>query len=181
MVIYMNDKTNTDKLINITQGINQEQVEGYISSLLAAQKVFFVAAGNLVLVLESHVEKLRSSGIDAYLVGAVNEPGINDKDILVVACEPGESLFPRQITAMARGYGAKVAYLAHNPENQLAQLADAIVDLHPIQQERESTGLTTQDLSPLFEHQVRIFGEAVCSQIAEIKNSARNNMHISGH
>lgn len=60
-----------------------------------------------LLALEMTVKRLNHLGINACVVGAVNEP-IGPKDILVVGSGSGESIFPKHITACAKRYDAKL-------------------------------------------------------------------------
>lgn len=62
------------ELSMVLSRIDERQIDEYISTLLQAEKVFFVGVGRVLLALEMTVKRLNHLGINACVVGAVNDP-----------------------------------------------------------------------------------------------------------
>ena len=75
--------------------ISDAQSEAFIEAILAADKVFFVGVGRVLLSLQAICKRFAHLGIGAHYVGEITEPAITDKDLLIVGSGSGESLFER--------------------------------------------------------------------------------------
>ncbi|EBS3046506.1 3-hexulose-6-phosphate isomerase [Salmonella enterica subsp. enterica serovar Tchad] len=167
------------ELSMVLSRIDERQIDEYISTLLQAEKVFFVGVGRVLLALEMTVKRLNHLGINACVVGAVNEPPIGPKDILVVGSGSGESIFPKHITACAKRYDAKIVHLTSSPTSSIAQLADVIVDFHCGSKGGKGEYISIQPMTTLFEQSLVLFGDLVCLEIMAIKQLSLANVKLN--
>lgn len=82
--------------------ISDAQSEAFIEAILAADKVFFVGVGRVLLSLQAICKRFAHLGIGAHYVGEITEPAITDQDLLIVGSGSGESLFPVAIAKKPR-------------------------------------------------------------------------------
>jgi len=142
-------------------------VEKAISALLAARRVFVVGVGRVSLVLQAFVKRLNHLGIDAWVVGAVNEPALEPDDLLVVGSGSGESIVPVAIARRARQLGGTILYVGSNLSSTVAVLADHTLRI-PC---RTKLALpdeipTKQPMASLFEQALLLVCDAICLMIA---------------
>ncbi len=150
---------------DVLQGIESAQIDRYIAELQAAETVFFVGVGRVLLALETAVKRLNHLGIRAYTVGALNEPPMGANDLLVVGSGSGESIYPRHIAQCAKAYDARIVHLTSNPASSIAQLADVVVDFHCGSKASIGAVSSIQPMTTLFEQSLVVFGDIVCLQI----------------
>ena len=104
--------------------VDPGEVEAAIGALRGARRVFLVGVGRVCLALQSFAKRLNHLGIDAWMVGSVNEPSLEPEDLLVAGSGSGESLVPVVIARKAKDLGARVLYLGASPASTIARLAD---------------------------------------------------------
>lgn len=172
----MSDLTYRERVGRITEEINtvlgnidEAEIQAYTRILLNAEKVFFIGVGRVMLALETSVKRLNHAGINACVVGAVNEPPIGKNDVLVVGSGSGESIIPKHIATCAKKYDAKVVHLTSNPASSIARMADVIVDFHCGSKAGSGSITSIQPMTTLFEQSLMIFGDLVCLEIMKEK------------
>ncbi|NDO83773.1 3-hexulose-6-phosphate isomerase [Citrobacter sp. NCU1] len=153
----------------VLNGLSEQQISAYISVLLQAEKVFFVGVGRVLLALEMTVKRLNHLGINACVVGAVNEPPIGPRDVLVVGSGSGESIYPKHIAVCAKRYNAKIIHLTSSPTSSIAQLSDVVVDFHCGSKGGEGKHSSIQPMTTLFEQSLVLFGDLICLEIMAIR------------
>lgn len=124
---YKNTRSIIEDLSDLLLKVNQKDVENYMTEVTKAEKIFFVGVGRVELALEATVKRFSHLGLNCYMVGALDEPPIGDKDLLIVGSGSGESIFPLDITDKAKQYGARIVHLTSSPNSSIAQNADIIV------------------------------------------------------
>ena len=82
--------------------IDAASLERLVDEILAADQVFFVGVGRVMLALQCVCKRLAHLGIKAHYVGEITEPAITKNDLLIVGSGSGGSLFPRVIAKKAR-------------------------------------------------------------------------------
>ncbi len=150
--------------------VREEDVEKLVDAILAAEKVFAVGVGRVLLSLQALVKRLNHLGVPAWFVGAINEPAITPRDLLIVGSGSGESAVPVAIAQVARRHGARIALLSSNRASTLARAADIFVRV-PV---RTKLGLpdeipSLQIMSSLFEQCLLVIADAVALRIVERK------------
>lgn len=150
--------------------ISDAQSEAFISAVLAADKVFFVGVGRVLLSLQAICKRFAHLGIDTHYVGEITEPAITDKDLLIVGSGSGESLFPVAIAKKAKALGAKVAWIGSNAQSTIAALSDYQVRI-PVQSKLAYPDelRSQQPMTSLFEQTLLLYGDAVARVIVERK------------
>ena len=150
--------------------ISDAQSEAFIEAILAADKVFFVGVGRVLLSLQAICKRFAHLGIGAHYVGEITEPAITGKDLLIVGSGSGESLFPVAITKKAKALGAKVAWIGSNAHSTIAGLADCQVRI-PVQSKLSCPDelQSQQPMTSLFEQTLLLYGDAVARVIVERK------------
>jgi 6-phospho-3-hexuloisomerase len=103
-------------------------------------------------------------------VGAINEPAITERDLLIVGSGSGESAVPVAIARAAKRYAASVAHIGSNPSGAIAPFTDIFVRV-PVQTRLGLTGETPsrQIMTSLFEQCILLIGDAIALSIAERK------------
>ena len=150
--------------------VEEPQAEGLVQAILSAEKVFVVGVGRVLLTLQALVKRLNHLGVPAWYVGAVTEPAITGRDLLIVGSGSGESVVPVAIARVAKKHGARVAHIGSNPQSSLAPLTDLFVRV-PVQTKLNLPGelASRQLLSSLFEQCLLVLGDAVCLRLAELR------------
>lgn len=150
--------------------VDSEDVECLADMICDAEQVFVVGVGRVLLVLQAFVKRLNHLGISANYVGAVNEPAITNKDLLIVGSGSGESVVPLEIVKLAKKYKSKIVHIGSNPNSSMAPY-DTLFLRVPcrtklnLSDEIESR----QPMSSLFEQSLLLLGDAVAMMIMEKK------------
>jgi 6-phospho-3-hexuloisomerase len=144
--------------------VDPVEVEAAIGALRGAHRVFLVGVGRVCLALQSFAKRLNHLGIDAWMVGSVNEPALETGDLLVAGSGSGESLVPVAIARKAKDLGGRVLYLGASPASTIGQLADLHVR---IPGPTKSGGTASRQLmASLFEQSLLLVADAICLLIA---------------
>jgi 6-phospho-3-hexuloisomerase len=148
--------------------VEEAQIEVLVQAILAADKVFAVGVGRVLLSLQAVVKRLNHLGIRAWYVGEINEPAITGRDLLIVASGSGESVVPLSIARVARRHGARIAHIGSNPKSSMAPLADLFVRL-PVRTRLELPGEipSRQIMTSLFEQGLLLLGDVLAMLLAE--------------
>lgn len=154
--------------------VNPESVDEFVNVLLAAEKVFFIGLGRVMLSLEAMAKRFAHLGVNTVCVGQITEPAITNADALIVGSGSGESVIPVSIAKIAKKYGAKIIYIGSNPESTMAGMADVFVRIPArsklyLEDETESV----QPMTSLFEQSLLLFGDTVAKLIID-----KNNINI---
>lgn len=168
-----------NELSSVLSGIDPQQINAYISALLQARNVFFVGVGRVLLALEMTVKRLNHLGINAGVVGAVNEPPIGPGDLLVVGSGSGESIFPKHITACAKRFDAKIVHLTSSPASTIAKISDIVIDFHCGSKSGTGTLNSIQPMTTLFEQSLVLFGDLICLEIMAIKKLSPDDVRLN--
>lgn len=175
-MIYINNFSTTKKIVldEITTAIDcidMAQVESLVDEICSAEKVFFVGVGRVLLALEAWVKRLNHLGIHANYVGAINEPAITNKDLLIIGSGSGETAIPVAIAKIASRYGAKIIHIGSNPNSSISQLTHLFIRI-PCRTKLNLPGEidSLQPMSSLFEQSLFLLGDMVSYMIIENKN-----------
>ena len=152
-------------------GVDEEAVKELVDSICNAQQVFVVGVGRVLMMLQAFTKRLNHLGIQANYVGAVDEPAITDKDVLIVGSGSGESIVPLNIAKKAKNFNAKVIHIGVNPNSSMSEFEDLFVKI-PCSTKLDLPGevKSRQIMSSLFEQSLLLLGDTVSLMIAEKKN-----------
>ena len=84
----------TSEIETTLGAIDPDSVMRLRDEILAADQVFFVGVGRVMLALQCVCKRLAHLGIRAHYVGEITEPAITKNDLLIVGSGSGASLFP---------------------------------------------------------------------------------------
>ena len=157
-----------DEIHGALCAVDRAQVEALLDALQAADKVFFVGVGRVMLSLQAIAKRLNHLGIEAHCVGDINEPAITDRDILIVASGSGESVIPVAIARIAHRHGATIVHIGSNPHSSLAAITRLFVRI-PVQTKLGLPGEmpSRQVMSSLFEQTLYILGDTVALMLVD--------------
>ena len=160
-----------EELIRCLGGVDEKQAEALIEEILRAKRVFAIGAGRVLLMLQAFVKRLNHIGVEAYYVGAVNEPAAAPGDLLIVASGSGESAVPAAIAKVALKYKPKIAYVGSNMNSTIAGMADIKVRI-PCGTKLNLAGemKSSQPMSSLFEQSLLIFLDSIVCMIVKKQN-----------
>ncbi|MBO6149426.1 MAG: SIS domain-containing protein [Lachnospiraceae bacterium] len=150
--------------------VEPEAVDSFVEAVTEAEQVFFIGVGRVMLSLEAMAKRFAHLGIRTHCVGAINEPAITDKDVLIVGSGSGASLFPLGIAKKAKTFGAKIIHIGSNPESEMKDITDVFVRI-PVRtkQYRPDEIDSKQPMTSLFDQSLLIFGDAVAKMMIEEK------------
>lgn len=158
--------------LNLAVGsVDENAAEKLAELICGSEKVFVVGVGRVLLMLQAFAKRLCHLGIEANFVGAIDEPAITDKDLLIVGSGSGESAVPLAIVKIAKKYGARVAHIGSNAQSSMTDYEDLFVRI-PC---RTKLALadeinSSQPMSSLFEQSLLLFGDALAMMIIDKKN-----------
>jgi 6-phospho-3-hexuloisomerase len=151
--------------------VDPAAVDRLIEAVEAADKVFFIGVGRVLLSLEAFAKRLAHLGVRTVVVGQITEPAITDRDLLIVGSGSGESLVPVALAKKAKSFGAKLAHIGSNAESSLKPITDIFIRI-PV---RTKLALpdeieSRQPMTSLFEQSLLLFGDAVARTIILRRN-----------
>ena len=153
------------------KAVDPESLERLRDEILAADQVFFVGVGRVMLALQCVCKRLAHLGIRAHYVGEITEPAITEKDLLIVGSGSGASLFPLGIAKKARNIvNCRIVHIGSNPNSEMKDIADFMVRI-PVRTKfyLEDEIDSCQPMTSLFEQSVLLLGDILAKMIIEEK------------
>ncbi len=152
------------------QMVDAASVDEFADRLIEARKVFLVGVGRVAISLEAFVKRLNHLGVDAHMVGALDEPAITADDVLVVGSGSGSSVVPVAIAKVATQYNPIIIHIGSNPEGDLAEYTTMMVRIPVKTKLNKADEIPSRQLmSSLFEQALYILCDSVCLMIAKKK------------
>jgi len=151
--------------------IDAKMVEEMIEMICSAEKIFVIGVGRVLLMMQAFAKRLNHIGINANYVGAIDEPAITEKDVLIVGSGSGETAVPVAIARIAKKHGARIIHIGSNAKSTVGEVADLFVRI-PCRTKlnREDEIDSKQPMSSLFEQSLLLFGDIVAFMIIKRKN-----------
>ena len=135
--------------------IDAASLERLVDEILAADQVFFVGVGRVMLALQCVCE--------------ITEPAITKNDLLIVGSGSGGSLFPLGIAKKARKIvDCKIVHIGSNPNSEMKDICDFMVRI-PVRTKfyLEDEIDSCQPMTSLFEQSVLLLGDILAKMIIE--------------
>ena len=151
------------------ESIDPASLERLVREILAADQVFFVGVGRVMLALQCVCKRFAHLGIKAHYVGEITEPAITKDDLLIVGSGSGGSLFPLGIAKKARQtVNCKIVHIGSNSESEMKDIADFMVRL-PVRTKKYLADEidSCQPMTSLFEQSVLLVGDILAKMIIE--------------
>lgn len=171
-------RTVIDELQRTLDRIDPSSLENLKNDILAADQVFLVGVGRVLLSLQCICKRLAHLGIKAHYVGEITEPHLNPGDLLVVGSGSGASLFPLGIAKKARAaVGCKIVHIGSNPNSEMKDICDYMVRI-PVRTKLylEDEIDSCQPMTSLFEQSVLLVGDIVSKMIIDEKHLDMKNL-----
>lgn len=158
-----------DELKKTLDSIDPASLEKLTEAILAADQVFFIGVGRVLLSLQSVCKRLAHLGIKAHYVGEITEPAITKNDLLIVGSGSGASLFPLNIAKKARKtVDCKIVHIGSNPNSEMKDICDFMVRI-PVRTKfyLEDEIDSCQPMTSLFEQTLLLVGDILAKMIIE--------------
>jgi 6-phospho-3-hexuloisomerase len=150
------------ELARALAAVDERQVEAAVDALCGANRVFVIGVGRAFLSLQAFAKRLNHLDIPATHVGAIDEPAITERDLLVVGSGSGESVVPVAIARKAKSLGARLLYVGSNPESTIASIADLILRIPcRTKLDRPNEIPSEQPMTSLFEQALLLLCDAL--------------------
>ncbi len=149
--------------------IQGQELEQLAQMIIASNKVFVVGVGRVLLAMMAGVKRLNHLGIEAYYVGQIDEPAATDKDLLIVASNSGESVFPVAVAKKAQQLHVKIAYIGGNVQSTCAKMSDLTVIVPTVSKLGTSGIPSAQPMTTLFEQSLLLICDILALMIIEKK------------
>ena len=107
--------------------LDVDALERLSEEIMAANHVFFVGVGRVMLSMEAMAKRFAHLGIATHCVGDITEPAITEHDLLIVGSGSGASIVPLVIARKAKSLGAKVIHIGSNPDSEMNDIAEFMV------------------------------------------------------
>jgi 6-phospho-3-hexuloisomerase len=157
--------------------INPSVIDDFMKIILAADKVYFIGVGRVMLSLMAMAKRLAHLGIQTYIVGQITEPAITNRDLLIVGSGSGESLIPVAIARKAKSLGVRIVHIGSNPESSLKPITDLFIRI-PVQTKlaRSDEIKSQQPMTSLFEQSLLLLGDVIAKMIVERQHMKMDNL-----
>lgn len=129
--MIVNDAINeiTDNIKNVSDSIDEENINEMMDILMNSSNVFVVGLGRSGLVGKAFAMRLMHLGISVYVVGETITPAIHDDDCLLAISGSGETSYIVNTANAAKARDATVLAVTSYSESTLGKLADIIVPI----------------------------------------------------
>ena len=161
----------TSEIETTLGAIDPDSVMRLRDEILAADQVFFVGVGRVMLALQCVCKRLAHLGIRAHYVGEITEPAITKNDLLIVGSGSGASLFPLGIAKKARSaVDCRIVHIGSNPHGEVSKYADYMVRIPVRTKEYLDDEIDScQPMTTLFEQSLLLLGDILAKMIIEEK------------
>jgi len=174
-------KSNSKLIINeisrLLISVDPEEVYLLVDEIIKADKVFFIGVGRVFLSLQCFCKRLAHLGIEANIVGAVNEKAMSKGDLLIVASGSGESVFPAVISKKALALNGRIGLITSARDSTIKSISNFAVHLPCPTKNDPHLGIKSkQSMSTLFDQTLHIFGDVVAMIIQSDKGLTKEDL-----
>ncbi|GAB3048220.1 6-phospho-3-hexuloisomerase [Sediminivirga luteola] len=165
-----------DEIARLVTAIDAEALEAAAALLCRVPRVHLSGNGRSGLMAKAIAMRLMHIGLQSFVVGEIAAPGIQKDDLLTIVSASGRGTLLEQART-ARDFGARVLAITADPDNPLAQEAQARI-IVPARTEVA----TRQHAGSLFEQGVLITGDALCHSVQarlKVPTSELNRRHAN--
>ncbi|MDH7593219.1 MAG: 6-phospho-3-hexuloisomerase [Methanomicrobiales archaeon] len=169
------------KIHKIAERMSDAEVDGLVSEINCARRVFVMGAGRSGLVAKAFAMRLMHLGLQSFVVGETITPALRQGDLVVVFSGSGETKTIADLAETAKNLGARVALITYKKDSRIGRIADHVV---MIPSQREKIGEESQEfevrqmmgehksfapLGTLFETAAMVFADAIISRLMDIR------------
>lgn len=103
--------------------VDGNEAERLIEEILKAEKIFFIGAGRMGIMLTTFCMRLHQLGFKSFIIGSITCEPITEKDLLIVASSSGETLSTLVLVKKALEFDARVFTITAKLDSTIAKLS----------------------------------------------------------
>lgn len=111
------------EISSFMEEIDENTIEGVISEILKADKIFIVGAGRSGLVGKAFAMRLMQIGFKVYVVGETITPSMEEGDLLIAISNSGETKSVCLASQIASSIKGKIVVITSNKNSRLSKKA----------------------------------------------------------
>ena len=156
------------ELSDSLNNISEKESEKFLGRLLKSRRIFVVAEGRSMLMLQAFAQRLRHLGKESYVVGETVTPAVGNGDLLVAASGSGKTSGVINIVKLAKKYQTTVVFITASSSPSLKKLVDLIVIVPggPVSHLPVKT-VSRQLMASLFEQTLLLFCDTICQVLRD--------------
>ncbi|MBS1263216.1 MAG: hypothetical protein MAG715_00387 [Methanonatronarchaeales archaeon] len=167
----------------VSRDIDEEEVEGFVDSLLEAESVFLMGAGRSGLVARAFAMRLMHLGFSVHVVGETTTPLHGENDLVVAISGSGETSSVAEMGEIVEeSSGTELALVTGSRSSTIGRLADHVVELPGLDELEERLGVEDisayAPLGTLFEETVFGFLDGVVSRLMERQGQTEKDLAL---
>ncbi|MBX5436446.1 MAG: SIS domain-containing protein [Alicyclobacillaceae bacterium] len=116
-----------DELRASLQRVAEDELAALLDHLVSARRVFVYGLGRERLMLQAFAMRLMHLGLTVHVVGDVTAPRIGHGDLFVTSSGTGYLATVEALMKIAKGAGARVAFVTAAADSPLRPMADVLV------------------------------------------------------
>lgn len=121
---YLTNKV-LSELNSVLSQIDEKAVDKLCDIIVSAERIFLAGMGRSGLVARSFAMRLMHAGFQAYVVGDVTTPSIDEGDLLIAISGSGETQIIKYIADRAKSFGAYVLLITSTPKKStISEISD---------------------------------------------------------
>ncbi|MDH7509103.1 MAG: SIS domain-containing protein [Methanomassiliicoccales archaeon] len=148
----------TKEVQETLQRVDQKVVDEIIDSIIGAKKIFLYGVGRSGLVGQAFAVRLVQMGLDVHFIGEMTTPIVEEKDLVIIVSNTGETMSAIQTANIVRRVGAKVIAITSNVHSKLSQASNVTVEIAPKKDEQKKR---YAPLGTLFEDSTFLFFDCI--------------------
>lgn len=162
----------SDAIEHVSGNVDEDDVDGFVDSVLEADRVFLMGAGRSGLSAKAFAMRLMHLGVAVHVVGETTTPLHGPDDLVVAISGSGEtSSIVEMGEIVDESEGTELALVTAHGDSTIGGLADHVMELSGIDEVGDVLGLDDVSryapLGTLFETNAFVFLDGVVSQIME--------------
>lgn len=119
----------TEHMDNVSEHMEEEQVNKLVKTLLDANRVFVAGAGRSGLIAKAFAMRLMHLNAKVHVIGETITPRLEEGDLFMGVSGSGETSRVVGAAEKAKQIGAKIVVITSFPDSTLGHLADLVVEV----------------------------------------------------
>lgn len=150
--------------------VDVNEAERLTEEILKAEKIFFIGAGRMGIMLTTFCMRLHQLGFKSFIIGSITCEPITEKDLLIVASSSGETPSTLVLVKKALEFDAKVFTITAKLDSTIARLsAGCLLIKGPssIGDAEENVVFSKQPMKTLFSQSLFILLDSIVLMLME--------------
>lgn len=138
-----------NELRQLSEKIDNRQLEQYANEIAAAKRIYAAGAGRSGLAIKAFAMRLMHLGKDVHILGDATVPHAGAGDLLLIGSGSGETKSLISAAEKAKSCGMRVALNTIDDTSALAKLADIIIVLPGASQKVQNDAKKITSIQPM--------------------------------